>query len=242
MTKIIGHRGVPSLAPENTLSSFKLAIKLKLDFFEFDVRETKDGEIVSIHLNDIKKMTGMEGKISEMNYEDLKYLTFNYPEKFGKKFKGEKLPRLQDVLNLAKRKIKIVIELKADNIEEKVLLFLKKKRMVKESAIISSNLDSLKILRKNSKFIELIYLSNLLDEKIIDSISKLKVNHIAIGRGGIITKEMVEYGKKMNVNLWKFTIDNKTDMRRLIKENAYGIISNYPQKFLEIINPAPNNA
>lgn len=236
MTKIIGHRGVPSLAPENTLSSFRLAIEMKLDFFEFDVRETLDGEIVSIHMNDIKKMTGTEGKVSEMNYKDLRNLTFNYPERFGTKFKSEKLPRLREVLELAKGRIKLAIELKAENIEEKVLQLIKKKRMIKESVVISYNLDSLKILRKKSKLIELVYLSDILDRKTIDTISKLKVNHIAIGRGGIITKEIVEYGKFMNVNLWKFTIDKKADMKKLIEENAYGIISNYPQKFLELRN------
>jgi len=235
MTKIIGHRGVPSLAPENTTSSFLLAIKLKLDYFELDVRETMDKELVTIHMDEIKKMTGHEGAISKMKYTDLKKLIFNYPEKFGNNFLDERLPKLSKVLDLAKGKIKVAIELKADNIEKKVLDLVKRKRMIKNTVIISYNLNSLKKLRKSNKNIGLVYLSDKLNENTIDQISDLGINYIAIGRGGVITQNIVAYGLGKNVKLWKFTIDDKEEMNILIKENADGIISNFPQKMIEVI-------
>ena len=45
-TKIIAHRGFSSIAPENTLIAFHKAIKSGADYFELDVRKTKDDSIV----------------------------------------------------------------------------------------------------------------------------------------------------------------------------------------------------
>lgn len=46
---ILGHRGAPALAPENTLESFRRALKLGADGFEFDVRRSADGRLVVVH-------------------------------------------------------------------------------------------------------------------------------------------------------------------------------------------------
>lgn len=48
-TLILGHRGAPGLAPENTLESFRRALELGADGFEFDVRRSADGRLVVVH-------------------------------------------------------------------------------------------------------------------------------------------------------------------------------------------------
>ena len=45
----VAHRGVPSLAPENTMISFKRAIEFNIDVLEIDIHRTMDGELVVIH-------------------------------------------------------------------------------------------------------------------------------------------------------------------------------------------------
>ena len=46
MTQIIGHRGVPWEAPENTLASLRLALERGLDGIEYDLQATRDGDPV----------------------------------------------------------------------------------------------------------------------------------------------------------------------------------------------------
>ena len=46
---VLGHRGAPALAPENTLESFRRAMELGADGFEFDVRRSGDGRLVVVH-------------------------------------------------------------------------------------------------------------------------------------------------------------------------------------------------
>lgn len=55
--KIIGHRGAAGLALENTLESLRAGINAGAHSIEFDVRLTKDGEVVLCHDSDLKKIS-----------------------------------------------------------------------------------------------------------------------------------------------------------------------------------------
>jgi len=46
---LLGHRGAPHAAPENTLASFRRALEMGAHGFEFDVRRSRDGRLVVIH-------------------------------------------------------------------------------------------------------------------------------------------------------------------------------------------------
>jgi glycerophosphoryl diester phosphodiesterase len=116
---ILAHRGLVTEFQENTLSAVKAAERSKYcDGCEVDVFMTKDKKIVLFHDEDIKRLTGEVGKISEMTWQDLKSLTiqkaldvdggsYTYP-------KEETIPLLSDVLEEVKDKDFILnIELKA---------------------------------------------------------------------------------------------------------------------------------
>ena len=45
----IGHRGAATLAPENTLNSFRAALEVGVDLVEFDVLARPGGELVVSH-------------------------------------------------------------------------------------------------------------------------------------------------------------------------------------------------
>ena len=45
----IGHRGAATLAPENTLQAFEIAVGLGVDLVEFDVVSLADGTLVVAH-------------------------------------------------------------------------------------------------------------------------------------------------------------------------------------------------
>ena len=54
MTAIIAHRGASALAThENTLEAFQIAINLQADFAEFDIRRTKDHQLIAFHNPDL---------------------------------------------------------------------------------------------------------------------------------------------------------------------------------------------
>jgi len=89
MTKIVGHRGAPEQAPENTLASFRRAIDLGVDAVEFDVRSTSDGRLVVIHDRTVNRTTDGTGPVSTFSYDELSRLDAG---------EGEHVPLLDDVL------------------------------------------------------------------------------------------------------------------------------------------------
>ena len=109
---IIAHRGASSVAPENTLASFQRAIYFGADYFELDVRLSKDDSLIVIHDDSLQRTTNGEGAVADFSYAELKQLDAG--SWFDAKFAGEKLPTLKEALRAAKKNdIKVCIEIKS---------------------------------------------------------------------------------------------------------------------------------
>ena len=108
---VIGHRGYPAVAPENTLPSFKAAMDLGVDWIETDVQETKDGVLVLFHDDDLARITGVSGKIADYTYDEL--LQMDFGAWFSDGYAGTKIPTLQEFMDLVKDDdVRIYLELK----------------------------------------------------------------------------------------------------------------------------------
>ena len=105
---IIAHRGASALARhENTLEAFKIAIKLKADYVEFDIRKTKDNQLIVFHDDEIDNRA-----ISSLTYDRLCSITSR---------ENYRVPLLSEVLELCKGKIKLDIELKESGYEKRIV-------------------------------------------------------------------------------------------------------------------------
>ena len=69
---LIGHRGFPSKAPENTLVSFRLALEVPVDMVELDVHLSKDRHIVVIHDATLERTTNGHGAVRDHTLAALK--------------------------------------------------------------------------------------------------------------------------------------------------------------------------
>jgi glycerophosphoryl diester phosphodiesterase len=70
----IGHRGAAALGPENTLSAFRRAIDLGVDFVEFDVLDLADGTLVLAHSDDLLEVSHgvANGRVRPLRLEELR--------------------------------------------------------------------------------------------------------------------------------------------------------------------------
>ena len=75
---ILGHRGAAGVRPENTLISFKEAIKEGADILESDLHLTADGEVVLMHDPNVDRTTNGHGPISNMTLQEVKALDAGY--------------------------------------------------------------------------------------------------------------------------------------------------------------------
>jgi glycerophosphoryl diester phosphodiesterase len=108
--KNFAHRGGRRWAPENTLASFKKSVDLGVDGIELDIHKCKSGELVVIHDDTVDRTTNGKGAVKNMTWEELSALDAG--TWYDKKFAGEKLPLLKQVLDLVHGKLVINVEIK----------------------------------------------------------------------------------------------------------------------------------
>ena len=102
---VFGHRGSPTHITENTLASFEKAINQGVDGLEFDVRLTKDKQIVIFHDSDLQRLAGVNKKISELTYKQLQEIQLE---------QDQTIPRLDDFVPLLDKIKAVNIEIKSD--------------------------------------------------------------------------------------------------------------------------------
>ena len=107
---IIGHRGSAGTTPENTLKSFEAAVQAGADAVELDVQVCGSGELVVFHDRRVDRTTNGKGMVSRLTFSQLRSLDA------GDK---EKVPTLEEVLDLVDNRIEIHIELKSTGTSEK---------------------------------------------------------------------------------------------------------------------------
>ena len=139
--EVTAHRGGARIAPENTISAMEAAVNALADYAEIDVQETRDGEIVLLHDTNLSRVTGVDAKIWDLTYAEVSQLDAGI--KFHKKFRGEKIPSLGEVLDYCRGKIRLNIELKYNghnpDIVPKVVRLIEEHDFVDSCVITSMN-------------------------------------------------------------------------------------------------------
>ncbi len=107
---VAAHRGSRMKAPENTLAAFRTAIDDGADAVEFDVQMTRDGVPVVIHDLRLDRTTDGRGRVRDTLYKDLRLLSAG--RWFGKKFRDERVPALEEALDILAGRTGINIEIK----------------------------------------------------------------------------------------------------------------------------------
>jgi glycerophosphoryl diester phosphodiesterase len=119
---LIAHRGASAIEPENTLASFKKALEFPfIKMIELDVYAIPSGQLMVIHDTKVDRTTNGKGYIMESSFAYLRSLDAGRAGGKGKRGgKPEKIPTLNEVLDLIDRKIKVNIELKGEHTAEPV--------------------------------------------------------------------------------------------------------------------------
>lgn len=111
------HRGLhqdKNISPENSLTAFKLAVDKNYGI-ELDVQLSKDGVPLVFHDDSLKRVCGIDVKVKDMDYKDLRQL--NLYES------NEKIPHLKEVLDLVDGKVPLIVEIKASKALESEALY-----------------------------------------------------------------------------------------------------------------------
>lgn len=146
-----GHRGNPADHPENTMRSFRSAIAVGCDLIECDVHLSSDSRLVVIHDHSLERTTNGTGLVRDHTAAELRRLDAG---------EGERIPLLQEVIELALGKVGLVIEIKQvppvyPGLEEKLVNMLRQLGAVPECAVVSFNHTSIHELRRMEPSLQL---------------------------------------------------------------------------------------
>lgn len=135
--QIIGHRAGGYEASENTLEGLQFAIDKKLYGCEIDVQRSLDGKYIINHDNTFSRLSGDSRTPGQMTYEQIKKLRVKDPDgSYGK----SRIAGLEEMLDLAKDKIKLFIELKGPSANQKMVddlvEMLEKRNMIDQAVLI----------------------------------------------------------------------------------------------------------
>ncbi len=144
---IFGHRGASAHAPENTLASFQLALAQGADAIELDAKLSADGQVMVFHDPTLDRTTDGTGRLSQKTLAELRALDAG--SFFSDKFRGEKIPLLDEVFEAVGKKMFINVELTnyaapRDRLVEKVCELIGRHALEKSvlfSSFLASNLS-----------------------------------------------------------------------------------------------------
>jgi glycerophosphoryl diester phosphodiesterase len=125
-----GHRGYRDGEIENTMKAFQKAIVEKIDYVEFDVKQTSDGVLVVYHDELLARLLHVNKRIGKMAWPDLQGCQYD---------DGQHVLTLDEFFTACKGKIKPMLEIKARNIEKQVLALVEKHGLENDIIIQSFN-------------------------------------------------------------------------------------------------------
>ena len=221
-TKVMAHRGASTETPENTMAAFQKAI----DDMALDVQLTSDGEVIVMHDSNAYRTTGVDENIANMTYKEVRRLDAG--SWYSVEYKGEKVPGLREVLELAQGKIKLNIELKpADNSEElarKTVALIEKYNMENDCVITSFSSSALSAAKSCDENIRVGYIlsaayGEYYDMKNIDFFS---VN------AAFLSKRTIDAIHNSGKQVYAWTVNNKDSIKNLTNKGVDGVITDNP--------------
>ncbi len=222
---MIGHRGAYRYPPENSLKSFRKAINLGADYIEFDIHQSKDGEIVIMHDENTFRTTGFKGLIKNMTLKELKELDCG---------EAEKIPTLHELIKIAQGKIGLFCEIKAKGLEEKLVEILTEDNLLESTIIDSFYIDELLKIQELEPTLKL-GLVVPIDESFVpewdqrrDLIHTVINNNFSyiITRFKNVDQKFINYSHDNNLKVIVYPVNSKIIMRRFISMGVDGMIVN----------------
>lgn len=230
----IGHRGLPGVPRkgENTIESFKGAVKSGANAIEYDLRRTKDGKIVVFHDRTLERITGMPGALADYTYEELSALDAGY---------GRRIPLFEEVLRQIGARAAYNIELKETGLSEEVLGLIVKYEM-QEHAFVSafdsrddfgkdagtSTWDDLAIFPKNGIPVALLAGTDKIDRTGEDGFVAAAIARHASAINPpftSVTQSLVDLAHAKGLKVYVYTVNEPADIRRMIALGVDGIFS-----------------
>lgn len=230
---IEAHRGDSANAPENTIAAFERALGIGVACIELDVHPARDGTLMVIHDDTVDRTTDGRGAVRGLTVNDL--LRLDAGRKFSPSYAGERIPRLIDVLELAKdQATRLNIEIKSSpagvDVPLAVVDLLRQFGKLNDSIVSSFDLQALLDVRKIAPEITLAIIGNgpeILALALLHQFPWIHAKHTTI-TGHLVVQA---HSQSIRVNAW--TVDDPATLPDWAKTGVDKICTNQPARMLD---------
>ena len=220
--QIIAHRGGAAVAPENTMAAFQRGITDGADWLELDVQEDADGVVVVNHDRDFMRVAGSDLEVWRAT--DAELANLDVGSHFGAAFADQRVPTLREVLELAKGKAGVFIELKHYghdvNLEQKVVDLVEATGTAADIVIMSLEYDA---VRKTAA-LRPAWTYGLLNAVAIGDLTRLDVGFLAL-TADAASYSMIRRAHARGMKVYAWTIDDPVQMTVMMSRGVDGIIT-----------------
>jgi len=233
---IIGHRGAAGLVAENTLASFRCALKWRCAMIELDVHTVLDADshpqLVVIHDETLERTTNGRGKVSAHSLQQLRSVQAE---------NGQKIPLLEEVMALlrahyakSKTMVSLNIELKGKQTATSVAKFLTKHH---DWPCLVSSFDHQQLFdfRKDDKITPVAPLFNRFDKNWQETATALDAWAVNIGKN-MVNEERVARIRDAGYRVFVYTVNNLVQAKRLKAYGVNGVFSDRPDELATLNN------
>lgn len=232
---VMAHRGLSADAPENTLYAFSDAISVGADFIELDVQQTRDGVLVVMHDSNLKRTTGVNKDIWDVDYADIQNLDAG--SWFDPAYANARIPTLEETLQFVDKRAKLNIEIKptkhgSDTLEQDVAELITRYQYTDACYVISFSYGSLKKVKEANPEIRTGYLMSVAygqfySLKYADAFSLNKV---------FVTSQVVNAAHQQGKQIFAWTVNSMSEVRSLCNLHVDSIITDDPVMVQNVIS------
>jgi len=230
--EVIGHRGAAALRPENTMASVLKAIEDGADWVEIDVQETADDVIVVAHDSDFMKLAGVNLKVWDATMQDVADIDIG--SWFGPEYAAERTPTLREVLEAARGKSKVLIELKYYghdvDLENRVIGLVEELGMQNDVATMSLKYPAVQKMEK----VRPDWRSGVLAATAIGDLSGLEGEFVAVN-AGMVTPGLIRKVQDAGKDIYVWTVNDPLQMSRMASMGVDGLITDRPAMANEVL-------
>lgn len=228
---IIGHRGAPAHAPENTMASFRRAVELGATFIETDLRLSHDAKFVAMHDATLDRTSNGRGLVRDFTLAQLRELDAG--SWYGQKFEGEKIPTLEEVLNFAREAdVVFYLEIKHEagwGVHHGVVGALRAANESARTVVISFDPSMLAKLRGLDAGLLTGFLFETPLADAVEKAQKIGARQIC-PREDLVSPELLRGARDAGLQVATWTVNDPARIDALIAMGVNGIMSDHPDR------------
>ena len=226
------------MAPENTLAAVQRALEIGVDLVEVDVHLTADGHPVVIHDRTVDRTTDGIGAVETMTLDRIRRLDAG--SWFDPAFRGERIPTLEEALDLVYGRALLLVEVKTEEAAEHTVAAVRSLRAQSRVVIQSFLGPAVRAVNRLDRRIPTAFLmsgseANLRRKTgVVKRVLKLGANALAL-KHTAAQPELVDMFLSRAMGFWVWTVDREEDMREMVNMGVGGIITNYPDRLNRVL-------